>query len=110
MLAFSTVFSGRPVRVDNGIGRDGFIDTKLLEHWGVSSYVNGIWGSAGKAVQLARGRIAAGVQIRVRDAITRLDLVEKYRQKDMARYAGGNNSHMRYSSRSKLPDKSLIQC
>ena len=73
ILGFSMIFAGGSVGVDNGIRRDGFIDGKLLAHWGVSSYVKGIWGSAGKAVELACQKLAAGSTIEVRKALAQLE-------------------------------------
>ena len=60
VLGFPMSIDGMPIAVGNGIARNGFIEDRVLALWRMKQYGGGIWGRAGKAVQHARDKVAAG--------------------------------------------------
>ena len=85
LLGFSMTLPGEiePIKIGNGIEKNGFItDKRVLEMWGVGHYTH-LWGRDGRAVHAA----AAAPPAKRQNALTCLGKAIEYRREDMKKYA-----------------------
>ena len=83
-----------PIKIGNGIERNGFITDKVLTLWGVKSYTCGVWGSKKQAYRKAEKlKALPDGRRRIEDAVKELRLVERYRAQAMERHGSGDEKH-----------------
>ena len=93
-LGFSMILENEPIKIGNGIERNGFLTDQVLNLWDVKSYTCGVWGSKKQAYREAEKLTAlpGGLQ-KIEDAVKELHLVERYRAEAMERHGGGDEKH-----------------
>ena len=89
-LGFIMKLEGRDIKVGNGIDDKGFLDSKVLQLWGVKNYTH-LWGNdvdnKGKVVEKAREMSRRNQRVKLEKCVEELDKALSRRQKDMKGYA-----------------------
>ena len=89
-LGFVMKLEGRDIKVGNGIDEKGFLDSKVLQLWGVKNYTH-LWGNdvdnKGKVVEKAREMSRRNQRVKLEKCVEELDKALSRRQKDMKGYA-----------------------
>ena len=85
-LGFVMKLEGGDIKVGHGMDEKGFLDSKVLQLWGVKSYTH-LWGNEGKVVEKAREMSRGNPRVKLEKCVEELDKALSRRKKGMKEHA-----------------------